>query len=49
MNRSNIRGFTLIELMIGLTLGLFVVGGVIAMFMTSSTTAMNQQRLSEVL
>ena len=49
MNRSNIRGFTLIELMIGLTLGLFVVGGVIAMFMTSSTTAMNQQRLSQVL
>jgi len=49
VNRSNIRGFTLIELMIGLTLGLFVVGGVIAMFMTSSTTAMNQQRLSQVL
>lgn len=43
------RGFSLIELMIGMTLGLFVVGGVIAMFLTSSHTASNQQRLSQVL
>lgn len=43
------RGLSLIELMIGMTLGLFVVGGVIAMFLTSSSTAMNQQRLSQVL
>lgn len=43
------KGFSLIELMIGMTLGLFVVGGVIAMFLTSSTTAMNQQRLAQVL
>jgi type IV pilus assembly protein PilW len=48
VNRRNL-GFSLIELMIGLTLGLFVVGGVIAMFLTSSSTAMNQQRLSQVL
>ena len=49
MNLHRVRGFSLIELMIGMTLGLFVVGGVIAMFMTSSTTAMNQQRLAQVL
>ncbi len=49
MSRLRHRGFTLIELMIGMTLGLFVVGGVVAMFLTSSSTAMNQQRLSQVL
>ena len=49
MNARRARGFSLIEIMIGLTLGLFVVGGVIAMFLTSSTTAMNQQRLAQVL
>jgi type IV pilus assembly protein PilW len=42
-------GLSLIELMIGMTLGLFVVGGVVAMFLTSSSTAANQQRLSQVL
>lgn len=49
MIRTTRRGFTLIELMIGMTLGLFVVGGVVAMFITSSSTASNQQRLSQVL
>lgn len=49
MSVRAIRGFSLIELMIGLTLGLFVAGGVVAMFLTSSTTAMNQQRLAQVL
>lgn len=49
MNCRPSRGFSLIELMIGMTLGLFVLGGVIAMFMTSSTTSMNQQRLAQVL
>ncbi len=49
MIRTTRRGFTLIELMIGMTLGLFVVGGVVAMFLTSSSTASNQQRLSQVL
>lgn len=42
-------GFSLIELMIGMTLGLFVLGGVVAMFLTSSSTAMTQQRLAQVL
>ncbi len=49
MKRASAGGFSLIELMIGLTLGLFVLGGVIAMFLTSSATAMNQQRLAQVL
>ena len=49
MTRSALKGFSLIELMIGMTLGLFVVGGVVAMFLTSSSTAANQQRLAQVL
>ena len=49
MSPSRLRGFSLIELMIGMTLGLFVVGGVVAMFLTSSSTAANQQRLAQVL
>lgn len=49
MNRQSSSGFSLLELMIGLTLGLIVLGGVVAMFLTSSATASNQQRIAQVL
>lgn len=49
MKQQRSSGFSLVELMIGLTLGLIVLGGVVAMFLTSSATAANQQRIAQVL
>lgn len=47
--RTRARGFSLIELMVGMVLGLFLLGGVITVFQTTSNTGRVQQALSRVL
>ncbi|HEY6126246.1 MAG TPA: prepilin-type N-terminal cleavage/methylation domain-containing protein, partial [Steroidobacteraceae bacterium] len=48
MNRSNNKGFTLIELMISMVLGLVVVGGVISVVLANRRTYNTNEGLSQV-
>jgi type IV pilus assembly protein PilW len=45
--QSQTRGFNLIELMIGMTLGLFVIGGVISVFVATQQSNRTTQGLSQ--
>ncbi|ADC70727.1 type IV pilus assembly protein PilW [Thioalkalivibrio sp. K90mix] len=44
--RQRIRGFTLVELMVAMVLGLLIVGGVIALFVSTQQTSRTQEAMS---
>ncbi len=46
--RKAVRGFTLIELMVGMTVGVLVLGTLTAVFVPSLTTYKNTQAISEI-
>ena len=46
VRRDAIRGFTLIELMIALVLSLFLIGGVVLLFLSGRVAALDTERLS---
>ena len=46
--RIQIRGFTLVELMVAMVLALFLIGGVILMYLSSQTVATDARQLSRM-
>jgi type IV pilus assembly protein PilW len=48
MNRSRQSGFTLIEILVALVIGLFLAGGMIAMVQHNKTTFLNQNKLAQL-
>ncbi|WP_018862866.1 MULTISPECIES: PilW family protein [unclassified Thioalkalivibrio] len=46
--RNRVRGFTLVELMVAMVLGLLIVGGVIALFVSTQQTSRTQEAMSRV-